>query len=126
MTAPLLAPETDPGLVLTALRDALQQEYAALCQGDGVAVLDSARTKQQLTERLAALAPAGCAWPAAWTDLARLCDDLNRRNGEVLRLQQSTLARAMRVLSGNEAAPCLYGARGQTHTPAAGRHITSA
>lgn len=126
MTATVPSSDTGTEALLGALHQALEQEHAALRHGDGEAVIGAARTKHALTERLAAVLPADASWPAALGDLARRCHELNRRNGEVLRLQQSTLARAMRVLSGNDAAPCLYGAQGQTHGTAAGRHITSA
>lgn len=58
-------------------------------------------------------------------ELAQRCRDLNRRNGELLHLQQSMLTRAMRVLSGSDTGPTVYGARGQTHTSPGGRHIAS-
>lgn len=126
MTATLPPGEAATEALFTALHDALEQEYAALCQGDGEAVIDSARSKQQLTERLAGQTLPDGTWPTALGDLVRRCHDLNRRNGEVLRLQQSTLARALRVLCGNDSTPCLYGAHGQTHGTGGGRHITSA
>lgn len=126
MTAAMPSSEVGTEALLGALHEALEQEHAALRHGDGEAVIGAARTKHQLTERLATVLPQDAALPAALGELARRCHELNRRNGEILRLQQSTLARAMRVLSGNDATPCLYGAHGQTHSTGAGRHITSA
>lgn len=111
-----LAPGQEP---LTRMIDLLEQEYEALRAADGVAVARIADAKRQLTETLAGLDDA---LPAA---LLRRCHDLNRRNGELLRLQQGMLTRALRVMSGSTADPATYGARGQTRADAASRHIAS-
>ena len=112
--------------LLDTLAGLLEQEYAALRQADAAAVVSIAERKRALTGSLASLGlRAGGDLPAPTAALARRCHDLNRRNGELLHLQQSMLARAMRVLSGNDAGPTVYGARGQTQTTPGGRHIAS-
>lgn len=114
--------------LLDTLAGLLEQEYAALRQADAAALVSIAESKRALTGTLASLGlPAGddARLPAPTAELARRCHDLNRRNGELLHLQQSMLARAMRVLSGNDAGPTVYGARGQTQTTPGGRHIAS-
>jgi flagellar biosynthesis/type III secretory pathway chaperone len=114
--APHAASEQDP---LTRMIDLLEQEYAALRAADGAAVARIADAKRQLTEALAGLADTP---PAA---LLRRCHELNRRNGELLHLQQGMLTRALRVMSGGAADATTYGARGQAQADAAGRHIAS-
>ncbi len=113
--------------LLGTLVGLLEQEYAALRQADAAAVVSIAESKRALTGTLASLGlPAGDArLPAPTAELAQRCHDLNRRNGELLHLQQSMLTRAMRVLSGNDAGPAVYGARGQTQATPGGRHIAS-
>ena len=112
--------------LLDTLAGLLEQEYAALRQADAAAVVSIAERKRALTGSLASLGlRAGGDLPAPTAALARRCHELNRRNGELLHLQQSMLARAMRVLSGNDAGPTVYGARGQTQTTPGGRHIAS-
>lgn len=120
--------------VLTALVELLEQEYAALRRADSAAVTGIASSKRRLTDTLAdtlggpsqqTAVPAMAASPAPLTDLVRQCHDLNRRNGELLRLQQGMLTRAMRVLSGADAGPALYGARGETHLTSGSRLIAS-
>lgn len=112
--------------LLDTLAGLLEQEYAALRQADAAAVVSIAERKRALTGSLASLGlRAGGDLPAPTAALARRCHELNRRNGELLHLQQSMLARAMRVLSGNDAGPTVYGARGQTQTTPSGRHIAS-
>lgn len=110
--------------LLAGMIDLLEQEYVALRRADGAAVTRIADAKRKLTETLA-----GVDWPTATgTDLAALlgrCNDLNRRNGELVHLQQGMLARAMRVLSGGDTGPATYGARGQTSARPSGRHIAS-
>lgn len=117
--------------LLAALVEVLEQEYAALRRADAATVAGIAGQKRQLTDSLANLDRAGASaaeafnLPAPLGELAQRCHDLNRRNGELLRLQQSMLMRAMRVLSGNDTNPTVYGARGQTHASPGGRHIAS-
>ncbi len=114
--------------LLGTLAGLLEQEYAALRQADAAAVVSIAERKRALTGSLASLglrAGGEADLPAPTAALARRCHELNRRNGELLHLQQSMLARAMRVLSGNDAGPTVYGARGQTQTTPGGRHIAS-
>lgn len=124
--------------VLTALVELLEQEYAALRRADSAAVTGIASNKRRLTDTLAdtmantlagprqqTAVPAMAASPAPLTDLVRQCHDLNRRNGELLRLQQGMLTRAMRVLSGADASSALYGARGETHLTSGSRLIAS-
>ena len=110
--------------LLAGMIDLLEQEYVALRRADGVAVTRIADAKRKLTETLADVA-----WPTdTGTDLATLlgrCNDLNRRNGELVHLQQGMLTRAMRVLSGGDTGPAIYGARGQTSARPSGRHIAS-
>ena len=135
-TAPLLdnssLADADPTAgQLAALAELLEQEYAALRRADAAAVASIASQKRQLTDSLAhrgrpgATATGVGALPLPVGELAQRCHDLNRRNGELLRLQQSMLTRAMRVLSGNDAGPTVYGARGQTQATPGGRHIAS-
>lgn len=114
--------------LLGTLAGLLEQEYAALRQADAAAVVNIAERKRALTGTLASLnlpAVGNASLPAPTAELARHCHDLNRRNGELLHLQQSMLTRAMRVLSGNDAGPTVYGARGQTQATPGGRHIAS-
>ena len=114
--------------LLGTLVGLLEQEYAALRQADAAAVVSIAERKRALTGTLASLglpAVGDAGLPAPTAALARRCHDLNRRNGELLHLQQSMLTRAMRVLSGNDAGPTVYGARGQTQATPGGRHIAS-
>lgn len=126
---PMPSPAASTGHdLLGALAGLLEQEYAALRQADAAAVVSIAECKRKLTGTLASLdlpAIGDAGLPAPTAELARRCHDLNRRNGELLHLQQSMLTRAMRVLSGNDAGPAVYGARGQTQTQPAGRHIAS-
>jgi flagellar biosynthesis/type III secretory pathway chaperone len=124
---PLPPPATPTGHdLLDTLAGLLEQEYATLRQADAAAVVSIAERKRALTGSLASLGlRAGGDLPAPTAALARRCHELNRRNGELLHLQQSMLARAMRVLSGNDAGPTVYGARGQTQTTPGGRHIAS-
>ncbi|MDD3650840.1 flagellar export chaperone FlgN [Immundisolibacter sp.] len=117
----------DPQPLLDALAALLEQEYAALRRADAAAVTDIAARKRELTDHLAGLhLPDAGELPPALGALAQRCRDLNRRNGELLHLQQGMLTRAMRVLSGADPAPTVYGARGQTLGDAGGRHIGSA
>lgn len=126
-------PDAEPTLrgLLTALGEAPEQEYTALRQADAVSVASIASHKRQLTDALASLGQPGTSatgtftLPAPLGELARRCHDLNRRNGALLHLQQSMLTRAMRVLTGSDASPTVYGARGQTQATAGGRHIAS-
>jgi flagellar biosynthesis/type III secretory pathway chaperone len=126
-------PDTEPTLrgLLTALGEVLEQEYTALRQADAATVVSIAGRKRQLTDALANLSQPGVLATETFTppeplgELARRCHGLNRRNGELLHLQQSMLTRAMRVLSGSDAGPTVYGARGQTQTSPGGRHIAS-
>lgn len=114
--------------LLGTLAGLLEQEYAALRQADAAAVVNIAERKRALTGTLASLnlpAVGNASLPAPTAALAQRCHDLNRRNGELLHLQQSMLTRAMRVLSGNDAGPTVYGARGQTQATPGGRHIAS-
>lgn len=111
--------------LLDALAGLLEQEYAALRRADAAAVADIAARKRALTDQLAGL-PQPDTLPPALDALALHCRDLNRRNGELLHLQQGMLTRALRVLSGADPAPTVYGARGQTQGHAGGRHIGSA
>lgn len=110
--------------ILTGMIDLLEQEYAALRRADAAAVTRIGDAKRKLTETLA-----GLDWPTPLrVELAALlarCNDLNRRNGELVHLQQSMFARAMRVLCGGDTGPALYGARGQTSLGQSGRHIAS-
>jgi flagellar biosynthesis/type III secretory pathway chaperone len=117
---------TDLQPLLDALAGLLEQEYAALRRADAAAVADIAARKRELTDRLAGLQPPPDTLPPALDALALRCRDLNRRNGELLHLQQGMLTRALRVLSGADPAPTVYGARGQTQGDAGGRHIGSA
>lgn len=105
---------------LGTLADLLEQEYAALRSADTDAVADIAARKRTLTDTLA-----GCVLPAGLAALAERCRELNRRNGELLHLQHGLLTRAMRVLSGADAAPAVYGARGLAQADAGRRHIAS-
>jgi len=114
--------------LLGTLAGLLEQEYAALRQADAAAVVSIAERKRELTATLASLglpASGDASLPAPTAALARRCHDLNRRNGELLHLQQSMLTRAMRVLSGNDTGPTVYGARGQAQATPGGRHIAS-
>jgi flagellar biosynthesis/type III secretory pathway chaperone len=117
----------DPQPLLDALAGLLEQEYAALRRADAAAVTAIAARKRALTAPLAGLhlPDAGELPPGARHAGAR-CRDLNRRNGELLHLQQGMLTQALRVLSGADPAPTVYGARGQTQGDAGGRHIGSA
>lgn len=117
---------TTPGeqqvdLQLGALAELLEQEYGALRRADAAAVAGIAARKRELTDSLA-----GMRLPPALDALARHCHTLNQRNGELLHLQQGMLTRAMRVLSGANATPAVYGARGQTQVEAGRRRIASA
>ena len=105
---------------LVGMIDLLEQEYAALRAADGAALTRIADAKRALTE---ALAGSGNDLPES---ALRHCQELNRRNGELLHLQQGMLTRAMRVLSGAAVDPATYGARGQTQADAASRHLASA
>ena len=136
MSAPPLdkpsVPDADPTAgLLAALIEVLEQEYAALRRADATAVASIASQKRQLTDSLAQRGRPGAtatgvgALPVAVGELTQRCHALNRRNGELLHLQQSMLTRAMRVLSGSDSSPSVYGARGQTSPTAAGRHIAS-
>jgi flagellar biosynthesis/type III secretory pathway chaperone len=117
----------DPQPLLDALAGLLEQEYAALRRADATAVSAIAARKRELTDQLAGLPlPAGGELPATLGALAERCRDLNRRNGELLHLQQGMLTRALRVLSGADPTPTVYGARGQTQGHAGSRHIASA
>jgi len=114
--------------LLVSLAELLEQEYAALRRADAAAVTAIAGHKRQLTDALATIGRADAAAfkpPAPLGELTQRCHALNQRNGELLHLQQSMLTRAMRVLSGSDASPTLYGARGQTQTNPGGRHIAS-
>jgi flagellar biosynthesis/type III secretory pathway chaperone len=133
MSAPLLdkpsLPDADPTAGrLAALAELLEQEYAALRRADAAAVVRIASQKRQLTDALATIGRADAGAfkpPAALGELTQRCQALNRRNGELLHLQQSMLTRAMRVLSGSDSSPGVYGARGQTQPSPGGRHIAS-
>ena len=126
------APDHD---ALGALADLLEQEYAALRQADAAAVTAIAATKRRLTETLVGLdrqnvaagevGSADSARQNQRADLARRCRDLNRRNGQLLALQQSMLTRAIRVLMGTEQSPALYGASGESRQTVGSRHIAS-
>lgn len=105
--------------LLAGMIDLLEQEYAALRAADGAALMRIADTKRELTEALGSL---GGAVPES---ALRRCQELNRRNGELLHLQQGMLARAMRVLSGAATDAATYGARGQTQADAASRYRAS-
>lgn len=104
---------------LAGMIDLLEQEYAALRAADGEALTRITNAKRELTEALGRLT--GAVPEAA----LRRCQELNRRNGELLHLQQGMLTRALRVLSGAAAAPATYGARGQTQADAASRYRAS-
>ena len=104
---------------LAGMIDLLEQEYAALRAADGAALMRIADAKRALTEALGSLDGA-VSEPAL-----RRCQELNRRNGELLHLQQGMLTRAMRVLSGAAADPSTYGARGQAQADAASRYRAS-
>ncbi len=118
---------------LVALADLLEQEYAAFKQADGAAVTAIAATKRRLTETLSRLEttsdgqiePADSPRQEQTADLARHCRDLNRRNGQLLALQQGMLTRAMRVLMGTEQTPALYSASGESRPQVGSRHIAS-
>lgn len=107
--------------LLGALADLLEQEYGALRAADAQAVADIALRKRELTDALT-----GTPLPPELGTLAQRCHDLNRRNGELLHLQQGMIARALRVLSGSDNTPTLYSARGQATASVSGRHISSA
>lgn len=104
---------------LAGMIDLLEQEYAALRAADGEALLRIANAKRELTDALGRLDG------AVPESALRRCQELNRRNGELLHLQQGMLARAMRVLSGAATDPATYGARGQTQADAASRYRAS-
>ena len=133
-TAPLLDNSSPPGTepaardLLAALAEVLEQEYAALRRADAAAVASIASHKRQLTDALATIGRADAPAfrpPAPLGELTQRCHALNRRNGELLHLQQSMLTRAMRVLSGSDSSPGVYGARGQTQANPGGWHIAS-
>lgn len=124
MTATLL-PSAERALaqnrreVLTALRDLLQIEHAALLRADALALPELATRKVELLQALASSLPDGRVVAEDADDLRALAQQVandNQRNGAMIAALLRHTEGALQVLRGVADAPGVYGPQGQAAT----------